>query len=71
MRRARLTHARHLVLVSERSLDALCAGIPQARVAQLPGAGHLAFATEAARVAEQVRAFLGAHVYSNEVAANA
>ena len=46
------------VLVSERSLRELCAGLPEARSVRLEGAGHLAFATQPIRTAEEVRAFL-------------
>jgi pimeloyl-ACP methyl ester carboxylesterase len=46
------------VLVSDRSLRELGDGIAGSRVVRLPGSGHLAFATHAKRVAEEVRAFL-------------
>jgi pimeloyl-ACP methyl ester carboxylesterase len=46
------------VLVSERSLRELCAGLPEAKSVRLEGAGHLAFATQPIRTAEEVRAFL-------------
>jgi pimeloyl-ACP methyl ester carboxylesterase len=48
------------VLVSERSLNALCAGIPLAKRVRLPGCGHLAFVTKPARVAGEARCFLNA-----------
>jgi 3-oxoadipate enol-lactonase len=47
------------LLVSERSLRALCTGIDQARRVRLPGGGHLAFVTQPGRVAAEVRAFVG------------
>jgi len=46
------------LLVSERSLQALCDGVPQARLARLKNCGHLAFVTQAERVAAEVRRFL-------------
>jgi pimeloyl-ACP methyl ester carboxylesterase len=46
------------LLVSERSLAALCEGIADCRRVALPGCGHLAFATQPERVADEVRAFL-------------
>jgi 3-oxoadipate enol-lactonase len=46
------------LLVSERSLKGLCTGIPDARVVRLARCGHLAFVTQPARVAEEVRRFL-------------
>jgi pimeloyl-ACP methyl ester carboxylesterase len=46
------------LLVSEHSLADLKAGIPRARLVRLGGCGHLAFVTEAARVAEEVRRFV-------------
>lgn len=48
------------VLVSERSLRELCGGLPQAKTVRLEGAGHLAFATQPARTAQEVCAFLKA-----------
>jgi pimeloyl-ACP methyl ester carboxylesterase len=52
-----LAGARDL-LVSERSLRALCDGIDQSQLVRLPACGHLAFVTQAARVAEEVKRFL-------------
>jgi pimeloyl-ACP methyl ester carboxylesterase len=46
------------LLVSERSLQYLAAGIDQSKLVRLPGCGHLAFVTHAARVAEEVKRFL-------------
>jgi len=46
------------LLVSQRSLQDLCDGIPQAKAVRLPGCGHLAFVTQAQRVAQEVRRFL-------------
>jgi 3-oxoadipate enol-lactonase len=46
------------VLVSPRSLRELCARMPQARSVTLEGCGHLAFATQPFRVAEEVSRFL-------------
>jgi 3-oxoadipate enol-lactonase len=46
------------LLVSERSLQALCQGLPRSRLVRLPGCGHLAFVTQPARVAAEVRRFL-------------
>jgi pimeloyl-ACP methyl ester carboxylesterase len=46
------------VLASEKSLRALCDGLEDARRVRLPGAGHLAFVTHAAQVADEVRRFL-------------
>jgi len=46
------------ILVSEKSLRALCAGIPTARLVRVNGAGHLAFVTQPVRVADEVRRFL-------------
>jgi pimeloyl-ACP methyl ester carboxylesterase len=43
------------LLVSERSLQDLCRGIPQTRLVRLPGCGHLAFVTQPSRVAEEVK----------------
>jgi pimeloyl-ACP methyl ester carboxylesterase len=53
-----LSGARDL-LVSEGSLQELCAGIRQAKHVQLPNCGHLAFVTQPGRVAAEVCAFLG------------
>src|SRR5207248_202816 len=46
------------LLVSERSLEALGAGVPRAKVVRLAKCGHLAFATRPDRVADEVRRFL-------------
>lgn len=46
------------LLVSRRSLQDLCRGIPHARLVRLEGCGHLAFLTQPARVAEEVHHFL-------------
>jgi pimeloyl-ACP methyl ester carboxylesterase len=46
------------LLVSERSLQALCAGISASELVRLPACGHLAFVTHAERVAAEVRRFL-------------
>jgi pimeloyl-ACP methyl ester carboxylesterase len=46
------------LLVSPQSLEDLCAGLGDSRLVRLPGCGHLAFVTQAARVAEEVRRFL-------------
>jgi pimeloyl-ACP methyl ester carboxylesterase len=46
------------LLVSERSLQALCTGVPRAKLVRLPQCGHLAFATRPDRVADEVRRFL-------------
>jgi pimeloyl-ACP methyl ester carboxylesterase len=46
------------LLVSDRSLDFLCKGVPQSRLARLKGCGHLAFVTQPNRVADEVRQFL-------------
>ena len=46
------------VLVSPRSLKALCNGMPHARHTRLSQAGHLAMVTHCDQVAEQVRGFL-------------
>jgi pimeloyl-ACP methyl ester carboxylesterase len=47
------------MLVSERSLQALSEGIPQAELVRLKGCGHLAFVTRPEQVAAEVRRFLG------------
>jgi len=46
------------LLVSERSLNDLCEGIPQTKLVRLNGCGHLAFVTQASRVADVVKSFL-------------
>jgi pimeloyl-ACP methyl ester carboxylesterase len=46
------------LLVSERSLQALCDGIRGSTLVRLPGCGHLAFVTHAERVAAEVKRFL-------------
>jgi pimeloyl-ACP methyl ester carboxylesterase len=48
------------LLVSETSLQALCGGLPRAKLVRLPQCGHLAFATRPDRVADEVRRFLRA-----------
>ncbi len=55
-----LTGERDL-LVSTNSLAALCEGIADCRAVTLPGCGHLAFATQPQRVADEVHGFLGDH----------
>jgi pimeloyl-ACP methyl ester carboxylesterase len=52
-----LTGVRDL-LVSPKSLNALCRGIPRCRHVELPSCGHLAFVTQPERVAAEVRRFL-------------
>ncbi len=51
-------HGERDLLVSPRSLQALCEGIPDCRQVPLRGCGHLAFVTAPARVASEVREFL-------------
>jgi len=46
------------LLVSEQSLQALCAGIDRSKLIRLPACGHLAFVTQAERVADEVARFL-------------
>ena len=46
------------LLVSPRSLAELSDGIRRSRLVSLPGCGHLAFATQPERVAEEVKRFL-------------
>lgn len=46
------------ILVSPRSLTALCEGLPEARYLKLPGCGHLAFVTKPELIAEKVHEFL-------------
>jgi len=46
------------LLVSERNLSALEAGIGASRLVRLPGCGHLASVAQPGRVAEEVRRFL-------------
>ena len=46
------------VLVSKRSLQALCRGIPQAHHVRMPQAGHLAAVTSPDIITDQVRSFL-------------
>jgi pimeloyl-ACP methyl ester carboxylesterase len=46
------------MLVSPTNLRALCSGIPNARFVSLPRCGHLAFVTQAEKVAGEVSAFL-------------
>jgi len=47
-------------LVSTRSLAILSQGLPNVRLCRLSGCGHLAFATQPDRVAQEVQDFLGA-----------
>jgi pimeloyl-ACP methyl ester carboxylesterase len=47
------------LLVSERSLNDLCRGLPQARRVDLPETGHLACVTQPRRMASEVVQFLG------------
>ena len=46
------------LLVSPRSLEELRSGIRDCRLVPLPGCGHLAFVTQAERVADEVHHFL-------------
>jgi pimeloyl-ACP methyl ester carboxylesterase len=46
------------LLVSELSLNDLCAGIEHSHLVRLAGCGHLAFVTQPGRVAEEARRFL-------------
>jgi pimeloyl-ACP methyl ester carboxylesterase len=46
------------LLVSDGSLRELCQGLRRSQLVRLPEAGHLAFATAAERVAEEVRQFV-------------
>jgi pimeloyl-ACP methyl ester carboxylesterase len=46
------------VLVSDRSLRELCAGIPNSLLVRIPNCGHLAFVTEPKRVAAEVCRFV-------------
>jgi 3-oxoadipate enol-lactonase len=46
------------VLISKRSLNLLCKGLPNARFSPLPGCGHLAFVTRPDLVAAKVQEFL-------------
>src|SRR5439155_897142 len=46
------------LLVSPQSLRDLADGIPRSRLVHLRGCGHLAFATQPDRVADEVRQFL-------------
>ncbi len=46
------------LLVSRRSLTELSRGIRRSRSVELPGCGHLAFATQPERVAQEVKRFL-------------
>jgi pimeloyl-ACP methyl ester carboxylesterase len=48
------------LLVSARSLSVLTDGLPRARLVHVAGCGHLAFVTQPARVAAEVRDFLRA-----------
>lgn len=49
------------LLVSDDNLRDLCRGISKAELVRLPGCGHLAFVTEPARVASEVRRFMQHH----------
>jgi pimeloyl-ACP methyl ester carboxylesterase len=49
------------LLVSPQSLNDLTTGLADAHVAELPGCGHLAFATQPERVAAEVKDFLDEH----------
>jgi pimeloyl-ACP methyl ester carboxylesterase len=55
---ALVLHGDRDLLVSDRSLRDLCRGLPDSRLVHLPGCGHLAFVTQAERVAEEVGRFL-------------
>jgi pimeloyl-ACP methyl ester carboxylesterase len=46
------------VLVPQRTLHALCKGLPNGRFVRVPNAGHLAFVTHAEKISEHVRTFL-------------
>jgi pimeloyl-ACP methyl ester carboxylesterase len=46
------------LLVSENSLEALATGLPNAKVCQLEGCGHLAFVTHPERLAKEVKRFV-------------
>lgn len=46
------------LLVSEQSLQGLCAAVPNAQLGRLPGCGHLAFVTQPERVALEAQRFL-------------
>jgi len=46
------------VLVSDRSLRELCAGIPNSLLVRLPNSGHLAFVTQPDQVADEARRFI-------------
>jgi pimeloyl-ACP methyl ester carboxylesterase len=50
------------VLVSDRSLRELCAGIPNSLLVRLPNCGHLAFVTQPEEVAAEARRFIGSDV---------
>lgn len=50
-----VVHGRRDVLVSRKGLQALLHGLPEARLIELPDAGHLAFVTHAASMADIVR----------------
>lgn len=52
------------LLVSPRSLQDLCAGVPHAKKVSLPGCGHLAFVTQPEHVAREVTNFLTCEVLS-------
>ncbi len=46
------------ILVSNRGLNDLCAGIPNSLLVRLPNCGHLAFVTEPGQVGNEVRLFV-------------
>jgi pimeloyl-ACP methyl ester carboxylesterase len=50
------------LLVSPKSLSALAEGVADCRQVALPGCGHLAFATQPQRVADEVKQFLSGRV---------
>lgn len=54
------------LLVSPRSLQALQRGLADARLVRLPGAGHLAFITQAERMAREIEVFLHANATLEE-----
>jgi pimeloyl-ACP methyl ester carboxylesterase len=46
------------VLVSGRNMRSLCEGLPQSSLVRIPSAGHFAFVTQPAKVADEVAQFL-------------